>query len=203
MGGCLIRAADPGGGRKRAVVVRKRARLEPRRCLSRMASKRAFATRSSASPIFGDLDGFVSTQRRNFNIAALKRQIGDAARQERPISDAMSSRSSTRRASRESNALLMDVRNRPRAFAERLANLRQQPWLSIAADFSPHGASGGRAIRSFRAPRGRSAELPEGAWFKWRFAGARLATPLWEPSQRRLRSPRQTADMIAIVPLRA
>ena len=66
----------------------------------------------------------------------------------------------------ESNGL-MDVRNHPRAFAERLAEL-QRPWLIIAK--TPHTVvrAGERFEVSVRLAG--AVEPPEGAQLNWRFA---------------------------------
>ena len=100
------------------------------------------------APIFGDLDGFVSAAQ-ELQYRALKRQI-ETLRWERPISGYVITELND--VQWESNGL-MDVRNRPRAFAERLANL-QRPWLIIAHD-GAHGGSRRRALRSFSAARRR------------------------------------------------
>ena len=100
------------------------------------------------APIFGDLDGFVSAAQ-ELQYRALKRQI-ETLRWERPISGYVITELND--VQWESNGL-MDVQNRPRAFAERLANL-QRPWLVIAQS-AAHGDSRGRALRSFRPARRR------------------------------------------------
>ena len=144
------------------------------------------------APIFGDLDGFVSAAQ-ELQYRALKRQI-ETLRWERPISGYVITELND--VQWESNGL-MDVRNRPRAFAERLANL-QQPWLIIAQTSRTALRAGGRFEVSVRLAG--AAELPEGAWFKWRFADARGDAALGaEPTTVTLSA--ATADMIAIVPL--
>jgi hypothetical protein len=65
----------------------------------------------------------------------------------------------------ESNGL-MDVRNHPRAFAERLANL-QQPWLIIGQTARTAVRAGERFEVSVRLAG--AAEAPQGAKLKWRF----------------------------------
>ena len=144
------------------------------------------------APIFGDLDGFVSAAQ-ELQYRALKRQI-ETLRWERPISGYVITELND--VQWESNGL-MDVRNRPRAFAERLANL-QQPWLIIAQTSRTALRAGGRFEVSVRLAG--AAELPEGARFKWRFADARGDAALGaEPTTVALSA--ATADMIAIVPL--
>ncbi len=77
-------------------------------------------------PIFGDLDGFVAGAQ-ELQYRALKYQI-ETLRWERPISGYVITELND--VQWESNGL-MDVLNRPRVFADRLANL-QKPWLVIA-----------------------------------------------------------------------
>ena len=144
------------------------------------------------APIFGDLDGFVSAAQ-ELQYRGLKRQI-ETLRWEQPISGYVITELND--VQWESNGL-MDVRNRPRAFAERLANL-QQPWLIIAQTRRTALRAGGRFEVSVRLAG--AAELPEGARFKWRFADARGDAALGaEPTTVALSA--ATADMIAIVPL--
>jgi hypothetical protein len=114
------------------------------------------------APIFGDLGGFVSAAQ-DLQYRALKRQI-ETLRWERPISGYVITELND--VQWESNGL-MDVLNRPRAFAEHLANL-QRPWLIIAR--APRSAvrSGERFDVSVRLAG--AAEAPEGARLAWRFA---------------------------------
>ena len=84
------------------------------------------------APIFGDLDGFVDAAQ-EFQYRALKYQI-ETLRWARPISGYVITELND--VQWESNGL-MDVRNNPRRFAERLANL-QQPWLVIARSAAHH-----------------------------------------------------------------
>ena len=90
-----------------------------------MGSRRAFATPGSRRSS-GIVDGFVDAAQ-EFQYRALKFQI-ETLRWEPAISGYVITELND--VQWESNGL-MDVRNRPRAFAERLANL-QQPWLVIA-----------------------------------------------------------------------
>jgi hypothetical protein len=115
------------------------------------------------APIFGDLDGFVDGAQA-FQYRALKYQI-ETLRWERAISGYVITELND--VQWESNGL-MDVCNRPRAFAEQLANL-QRPWLVIA-----------RAPRTAIRPGERlevvvrlagAAPPPPGARLTWRFAG--------------------------------
>ena len=78
------------------------------------------------APIFGDVDGFVNAAQ-ELQYRALKHQI-ETLRWERPICGYVITELNDTQW--ESNGL-MDVRNHPRAFADRLANL-QRPWLVIA-----------------------------------------------------------------------
>jgi hypothetical protein len=111
--------------------------------------------------IFGDLDGFVNAAQ-EFQYRALKYQI-ETLRWERPISGYVITELND--VQWEANGL-MDVWNRPRSFADRLANL-QQPWLVIAR--APRTAI--RAGESLDVPvRLAGAEkAPAGASLKWRF----------------------------------
>jgi hypothetical protein len=114
------------------------------------------------APIFGDLDGFVNAAQ-ELQYRALKRQI-ETLRWEQAISGYIITELND--VQWESNGL-MDVQNRPRAFAERLANL-QQPWLIIAKTPRTAVRVGERfevSVRLAGAP-----ELPDGAQLKWRFA---------------------------------
>jgi hypothetical protein len=114
------------------------------------------------APIFGDLDGFVSAAQ-ELQYRGLKRQI-ETLRRERAISGYVITELND--VQWESNGL-MDVRNHPRAFAERLANL-QQPWLIIAQTARTAVRAGERLEVSVRLAG--AAELPDGAQLNWRFA---------------------------------
>ena len=115
------------------------------------------------APIFGDLDGFVDAAQ-EFQYRALKYQI-ETLRWERPISGYVITELND--VQWESNGL-MDVRNRPRAFAGRLANL-QQPWLVIARAPRTAIRVGERLDVSVRLAG--AAEPPDGARLAWRFGG--------------------------------
>ncbi len=79
----------------------------------------------------------------------------------------------------ESNGL-MDVRNRPRAFANRLSDL-QQPWLVIAR--APRTAIRGGEVLEVSVRLAGAEETPEGARLTWRFGEQGGAVPLGaEPS---------------------
>jgi Glycosyl hydrolases family 2, sugar binding domain/Glycosyl hydrolases family 2/Glycosyl hydrolases family 2, TIM barrel domain len=144
------------------------------------------------APIFGDLAGFVSAAQ-ELQYRGLKRQI-ETLRWERPISGYVITELND--VQWESNGL-MDVRNHPRAFAERLANL-QQPWLIIAQTPRTAVRAGGRFEVSVRLAG--SAEAPDGARLKWRFADQSGEAALGpEPTTIVLSA--GAADAIAIVPL--
>jgi hypothetical protein len=113
-------------------------------------------------PIFGDLDGFVSAAQ-DLQYRALKRQI-ETLRWERPISGYVITELNDTQW--ESNGL-MDVLNRPRAFAERLANL-QGPRLIIAR--TPRTAVRAGERFEVSALLAGAAEPPKGAWVAWRLA---------------------------------
>jgi Glycosyl hydrolases family 2/Glycosyl hydrolases family 2, sugar binding domain len=115
------------------------------------------------APVFGDVDGFASAAQ-ELQYRALKRQI-ETLRWERPISGYVITELNDTQW--ESNGL-MDVQNRPRAFAERLANL-QKPWLIIARAPRTAVRAGERFDVSVRLAG--AAEPPEGARLVWRFAG--------------------------------
>src|SRR5271168_57495 len=111
-------------------------------------------------PIFGDLDGFVDAAQ-EFQYRALKYQI-ETLRWSRPVSGYVITELND--VQWEANGL-MDVRNNPRRFAERLANL-QQPWLVIARSARTaisEGESLDVAVRLAGA-----GEIPEGARLAWR-----------------------------------
>ena len=114
------------------------------------------------APIFGDLDGFVSAAQ-DLQYRALKRQI-ETLRWERPISGYVITELND--VQWELNGL-MDVLNRPRAFAEHLANI-QGPWLIIAR--APRTAVRAGERFDVSARLAGAAETPEGARLAWRFA---------------------------------
>jgi Glycosyl hydrolases family 2, sugar binding domain/Glycosyl hydrolases family 2 len=144
------------------------------------------------APIFGNLDGFVRAAQ-ELQYRALKRQI-ETLRWERRISGYVITELND--VQWESNGL-MDVRNHPRAFAERLAEL-QRPWLIIAK--TPHTVvrAGERFEVSVRLAG--AVEPPEGAQLNWRFANESGEAALGaEPTTIVLSA--GAADAIAIVPL--
>ena len=114
------------------------------------------------APIFGDLDGFV-TAAQDLQFRALKRQI-ETLRWQPQISGYVITELND--VQWESNGL-MDVRNHPRAFAGRLAEL-QRPWLVIAQAPRTAVRAGERFDVSVRLAG--AAEPPEGARLAWRFA---------------------------------
>jgi hypothetical protein len=113
------------------------------------------------APIFGDVDGFVAAAQ-EFQYRALKYQI-ETLRWERPIAGYVITELND--VQWESNGL-MDVMNRPRRFAESLANL-QRPWLIIAKASRTTirvGESVEVAVRLSGAE-----DTPKGAKLAWRF----------------------------------
>jgi hypothetical protein len=144
------------------------------------------------APIFGDLDGFVSAAQ-ELQYRGLKRQI-ETLRWERPISGYVITELND--VQWESNGL-MDVQNHPRAFAERLANL-QQPWLIIAQTPRTAVRTGERFEVSVRLAG--TADLPESARLKWRFADQSGEASLG-PDLTILALAAGAAEVIAIVPL--
>ena len=144
------------------------------------------------APIFGDLDGFVSAAQ-DLQYRALKRQI-ETLRWERPISGYVITELND--VQWESNGL-MDVHNRPRAFAEHLANF-QGPWLIIAQAPRTAVRAGARFDVSVRLAG--AAQTPEGARLAWRFADESGVAALGpEPTTISLTA--GAVDAIAIVPL--
>jgi hypothetical protein len=115
------------------------------------------------APIFGELDCFVRAAQ-EFQYRALKYQI-ETLRWARPISGYVITELNDTQW--ESNGL-MDVLNRPRAFAGRLANL-QQPWLVIARAPRTAIRAGERLDVAVRLTG--AAAPPAGARLLWRFAG--------------------------------
>ena len=114
------------------------------------------------APVFGDIDGFVSAAQ-ELQYRALKRQI-ETLRWERPISGYVITELNDTQW--ESNGL-MDVLNRPRVFAERLAEL-QRPWLVIARTARTAVRAGERFEVSARLAG--PVDPPKGARLQWRFA---------------------------------
>jgi hypothetical protein len=114
------------------------------------------------APIFGDLDGFV-TAAQELQYRGLKRQI-ETLRWERQISGYVITELND--VQWESNGL-MDVRNHPRAFAGRLAEL-QRPWLVIAQAARTAVRVGERFEVSVRLAG--AAAPPDGVRLAWRFA---------------------------------
>jgi Glycosyl hydrolases family 2, sugar binding domain/Glycosyl hydrolases family 2 len=143
------------------------------------------------APIFGDLGGFVNAAQ-ELQYRGLKRQI-ETLRWERAISGYVITELND--VQWESNGL-MDVRNRPRAFAERLANL-QQPWLIIAQTPRTAVRAGERFEVSMRLAG--AAELPEGTRLKWRFTDQSGEAALG-PDPITVALSAGAADAIAIVP---
>ena len=144
------------------------------------------------APIFGDFDGFVNAAQ-ELQYRALKRQI-ETLRWERPISGYVVTELNDTQW--ESNGV-MDVRNHPRAFAERLANL-QRPWLIIARTPRTAVRAGERFEVSVRLAG--AAEPPEGARLAWRFAEERGEAALGsDPTAITLSV--GAPDAIAVVPL--
>ena len=113
--------------------------------------------------IFGDLDGFTDAAQ-ELQFRALKSQI-ETLRWAPKISGYVITELND--VQWESNGL-MDVRNNPRRFAERLANL-QTPCLAIACASRTAIAVGETIDVELRLA---GAEIPEGAVIAWRFGGA-------------------------------
>ena len=124
---------------------------------------------------------------------ALKRQI-ETLRWERPISGYVITELNDTQW--ELNGL-MDVRNRPRVFAERLANL-QRPWLIIATPARTAVRAGERFDVSVRLAG--AAEPPAGARLAWRFADERGEAALG-PDPTTIALSAGVVDAIAVVPL--
>jgi len=144
------------------------------------------------APIFRDVDGFVNAAQ-EFQYRALKYQI-ETLRWERPICGYVITELNDTQW--ESNGL-MDVRNRQRAFVERLANL-QRPWLVIAR--APRTAI--RVGESLEVSvRLAGAEEPqEGATLAWRF-GEQSGDAGLGPEPTTLSLTGATAEAITVVPL--
>ncbi len=144
------------------------------------------------APIFGDLDGFVSAAQA-LQYRALKEQI-ETLRWEPAISGYVITELNDTQW--ESNGL-MDVLNRPRAFAGRLAEL-QRPWLVIARAARTAIRAGERFEVSVRLAG--AAEPPEGARLVWRFGDEGGEAALGrDPTTIALTA--GAAEAIAIVPL--
>ncbi len=144
------------------------------------------------APIFGDVDGFVNAAQ-EFQYRALKYQI-ETLRWERAICGYVITELNDTQW--ESNGL-MDVRNRPRVFAERLANL-QRPRLVIAR--APRTAIRvGESLEVSVRLAGAGA-TPNGSRLTWRFGdqsgGASLGA---EPTRITLIA--GAAESIAVVEL--
>ncbi len=122
------------------------------------------------APIFGDLDGFVDAAQ-EFQFRALKFQI-ETLRWEAPISGYVITELND--VQWEANGL-MDARNRPRRFADRLADL-QRPWLVIAR--APRTAIGVGESLDVSVRLAGADKVPEGARLAWRFADQAGLEPL-------------------------
>lgn len=123
------------------------------------------------APVFGNLDGFVdAAQEAQFR--GLKHQI-ETLRYAEPVSGYVVTELNDTQW--EANGL-MDARNNPRAFADRLAAL-QTPWL-VVARAERTALSGGEAVH-IRARLAGSGRLPDGAALSWSFGGerARMVLP--------------------------
>jgi Glycosyl hydrolases family 2/Glycosyl hydrolases family 2, sugar binding domain/Glycosyl hydrolases family 2, TIM barrel domain len=144
------------------------------------------------APIFGDVDGFANAAQ-EFQYRALKYQI-ETLRWERPICGYVITELNDTQW--ESNGL-MDVRNRPRAFADRLANL-QRPWLVIAR--APRTAIRVGETLEVSVRLAGAQETPAGARLAWRFGDQAGAASLGaEPTTITLAG--ATAQSIAIAAL--
>jgi hypothetical protein len=147
---------------------------------------------AALAPIFGDLDGFVDAAQA-FQFRALKYQI-ETLRWEQPISGYVITELND--VQWESNGL-MDVLNRPRAFAERLAQL-QTPELVIARV----SRTAIRCGESFHVDvrLAGAGDPPRGARLTWRFGerGGEAAIGR-APVALALAGP--TSDEIGVVPL--
>ena len=144
------------------------------------------------APIFGDLDGFVGAAQ-ELQYRGLKNQI-ETLRWERQISGYVITELND--VQWESNGL-MDVRNHPRAFAGRLAEL-QRPWLVIAQAARTAIRAGERFEVSVRLAG--AAKRPDGARLTWRFVDESGEAALG-PDPTTIALSAGAADAIAIVPL--
>jgi hypothetical protein len=144
------------------------------------------------APIFGDLDGFISAAQ-ELQYRALKRQI-ETLRWERRISGYVITELND--VQWESNGL-MDVRNHPRAFAGRLAEL-QRPWLVIAQARRMAVRAAERFEVSVRLAG--AADAPEGAQVNWRLAEQSGEAALG-PNPITIALSAGASDAIVVVPL--
>ena len=144
------------------------------------------------APIFGDLDGFVSAAQ-ELQYRGLKRQI-ETLRWERQLSGYVITELND--VQWELNGL-MDVRNHPRAFAGRLAEL-QRPWLVIAQAARTAVRVGERFEVSVRLAG--AAAPPDGARLVWRFADE-SGEAAFGPDPTTIALSAVDAHAIAIVPL--
>ena len=177
--GAASSARDPGGGRKRALVVRKRARLEPRRRLSAW-DRNALSRRAACA----DLRRPRRLRERGAGASVSRAQAQiETLRWERAISGYVITELND--VQWEFNGL-MDVQNHPRAFAERLAEpstalarssrrRRARPFARASALKFPCGSPAPPSRRRARDLCGASA--------------IKAARPRLEPIRRRLRSP--------------
>ena len=173
------------------MVVRERARLE-----FGAAYPHGIETRfrdAQLAPIFGDLDGFVSAAQ-ELQYRGLKRQI-ETLRWERAICGYVITELND--AQWESNGL-MDVRNHPRSFAGRLAEL-QRPWLAIAQAARTAVRAGERFEVSVRLAG--AAEPPDGARLVWRFGDENGESALG-PDPITIALSAGAPDAISIIPLK-
>jgi hypothetical protein len=143
------------------------------------------------APIFGDVDGFVNAAQ-EFQYRALKYQI-ETLRWERPICGYVITELNDTQW--ESNGL-MDVRNRQRAFADRLANL-QRPWLVIAR--APRTAMRVGESLEVSVRLTGAEETPEGSKFMWGFGDQAGAASLGtEPTRITLVGAAQSIAIVAL-----
>jgi hypothetical protein len=124
------------------------------------------------SPIFGDLDGFVEAAQET-QYRGLKHQI-ETLRWAAPISGYVITELND--VQWECNGL-MDVRNHPRRFADRLANL-QQPWLIIARTERTAIPAGSRFEATIRLAG--VGTVPDGGYLRWVFGSSSGRLPLSE-----------------------
>ena len=116
------------------------------------------------APVFGDLDGFADAAQEH-QFRALKAQI-EMLRWERALSGYVITELND--VQWEANGL-MDARNNPRRFADRLAGL-QTPWLVIAR--APRTAIVAGETIEIEARLAGPVEPPAGASVEWRFGEA-------------------------------
>lgn len=122
------------------------------------------------APLFGDLDGFIAAAQ-ELQGRALKQQIETLRWQPEIAGYVITELNDTQW---ESNGL-MDVGNRPRAFARRLAEL-QTPWLVVARTARTAIGVGERFEVAVRLTG--AGPPPDGAKLVWRFAGQGGAAPI-------------------------